>query len=1547
MLNERVVIEVTDNGSIQVVHDRIAALKEPIKAVVKEFGVFGPATKKAASAIDTITASVKRLQTAINTIDTSALNRIRAEIAKPIVTNHIIRSTVEQSGGAGSALPAAAIAGGLGGATLASQARAISQANQAAGVSAHSTYMKDAWSRARELAGGTKGSRAFLGQAMKETMSDLQAAKQVVETFTGSIRTLISALGSGKPDLHKLSVGIGELDKSLQTIPATVTNFSNALKSLKPEEIKNIAASITELVKALKSITLPEKIITQLDKLTTSAKNASAESDKFRGSLVKLSRSSKTTESELSKLHSTIGKFDSKGLANIKAPTIPANVSQNAIDLSRSLTAVNKSVKTLPTKLTDLANAMDKLEKAVLSQAAITRINTLASAIDKLGDKATNVAAKIKPIAAALHQLDSALLPGMIAHANSLGSAIGDIGNRSRAAANQVTGVTNSIAALRNASTGTINIQTSTSGGGASNPYPTGARTPSSRTGDPATGSIQAGLAGVGSAIGLQQLATLADTWSDINGLIAIATHNEEEATQTQTRLYEISQRTRMTLSDVVGLYAKVQRAQSTLQASNEEIFRFVEGIGQALVVQHVGTKAVRGALTQLGQLLGMQNVRAQEFKSIMEQTPVVIHTVASQYPGIEGSVAALQSMMSNKSQIITSRAFFHSFLAGMSELQEKMDKAAFTIGQSFTIVENSMIKFAGQMNELTGASDLFGKQMRVLSNNAEVLASSLAIIFAPAIIYAFTIAVSALFSVVAAHPVGALIIAVALLVNYLTAAAGQSRLFRTVLGTLYAIFKLISPVLSFLFNVLKNIVIVMASVGAVVLMITNPWIAFGLLIYEIANYFVNADAQGSIVMVTLRALGGVMLDLLTPVRWLAEGLGWLLGGLVGTAEAADTMSYDEKIAEYRRLVAAEELAAKSATTSSAAQVAAATQTTQAVTQTTQAVEKATAAQQNLTAAQASAATFMQQSNLMLDTRIASLQRGSEIAESEVAILKIKSGIDAQAANLSGQEIKDLRTKIALHQKLLSQYRAARLKVQMLEEVNAQLDRENEKIRLRNEGDKVGIELARIQNRFTEKKIQLNAEELAGIRAKIQANYDLSQQYKRMELDRAVASEFKTGMERAVMSKEQRAVESAMDAIKARYTSAGLELSAEQLAAIRSQVVALRQLEAAQEKQKKPVKAKKPDTTRADLDRAVAATFEREAMLIKLTSREREISNAVYAIEQKYRQKGITLTSQELAGIRAKVEAQKSLVDQKNKAELDAKVNAELARSAELLRMTSEERKISNSLRSIEQQYQSKGLTLSAAELASIRERIVANQQLGKELALAADRKKLDSEVAANFQRANELLRMNDEQRAVSNALYAIEQQYKHKGITLTKDEIAAIRAKIEANRELEQSQAQIKLVNEAVMNAMSSMITTFAATGKLDFASFASSVISDLQRIAIQIYILKPLLDSLNASTMGGSVGGYGSIFSGMMGFANGGSIIAGSGGGPDSHILVSRVSPGERIDFTPAGKQRNDGGQNITINITTPDVEGFKRSQSQVAAISARMLAQGRRNQ
>jgi phage-related minor tail protein len=69
-----------------------------------------------------------------------------------------------------------------------------------------------------------------------------------------------------------------------------------------------------------------------------------------------------------------------------------------------------------------------------------------------------------------------------------------------------------------------------------------------------------------------------------------------------------------------------------------------------------------------------------------------------------------------------------------------------------------------------------------------------------------------------------------------------------------------------------------------------------------------------------------------------------------------------------------------------------------------------------------------------------------------------------------------------------------------------------------------------------------------------------------------------------------------------------------------------------------------------------------------------------------------------------------------------------------------------------------------------------------------------------------------------------------------------------------------------------------------------------------------------------------------------SGGAGLAGEAG-PEAILPLARGADGQL-------GVKGGGGVNVTVNIATPDVEGFRQSQSQLAALLARAIERGQRN-
>jgi tape measure domain-containing protein len=276
----------------------------------------------------------------------------------------------------------------------------------------------------------------------------------------------------------------------------------------------------------------------------------------------------------------------------------------------------------------------------------------------------------------------------------------------------------------------------------------------------------------LGTALALDQLKRWSDAWSSASGLVNVATNSVEQHAAVMERLYDVSQKSRSSFTQIVDLYSAAARQGQELGASQNQVIKFTEGVSKALVIQHTTAEQASGALLQLGQMLGTGKVRAQEFNSVNQGLPVIMQTVAKNIDGAGGSVARLRGMMAQGA--LSSKQFFEAFLKGQPAMEDAFSKASATIGQGLTVINNAMIKYIGELNEASGFSNQFASAAQIIAKNIDLIASAVialgvavAVAFAPGAIAAFYTQVVKLFVLINTNPFIALASAVAALVTY------------------------------------------------------------------------------------------------------------------------------------------------------------------------------------------------------------------------------------------------------------------------------------------------------------------------------------------------------------------------------------------------------------------------------------------------------------------------------------------------------------------------------------------------------------------------------------------------------------------------------------------------------------------------------------------------------------------------------------------------------------------------------------------------------------
>ncbi|NKB51646.1 MAG: phage tail tape measure protein [Rhizobiaceae bacterium] len=180
-------------------------------------------------------------------------------------------------------------------------------------------------------------------------------------------------------------------------------------------------------------------------------------------------------------------------------------------------------------------------------------------------------------------------------------------------------------------------------------------------------------------------------------------------------------------------------------------------------------------------------------------------------------------------------------------------------------------------------------------------------------------------------------------------------------------------------------------------------------------------------------------------------------------------------------------------------------------------------------------------------------------------------------------------------------------------------------------------------------------------------------------------------------------------------------------------------------------------------------------------------------------------------------------------------------------------------------------------------------------------------------------------------------------------------REALEAQKQLE----QLKKTAETFGKEFTSTIQNSIANGK-SFQDTLKAIGLQLSNLALQA-ALKPLQNSVGAafgklfgdlvSTGGSSDGGNvtpmakGGVVASPTFFASSGGPGVMGEAGPEAVLPLARGSDG-RLGVKASSGAGSSAPVNVTFNISTPDVQGFRRSEAQISTMLARAVHRGRRH-
>lgn len=213
----------------------------------------------------------------------------------------------------------------------------------------------------------------------------------------------------------------------------------------------------------------------------------------------------------------------------------------------------------------------------------------------------------------------------------------------------------------------------------------------------------------------IQRLVNYADSYTELRNKMALVTDGISEQERAMANVLDISMRTAQSLEATSSVYQTFSQNAKQLGLNQAQVASLTETVSKAVAISGASTATASNALIQFSQSLLMGKLKAQEFNSLMTQTPAVIQAIAS---GLGLTTAQLKAMV-DKGEI-TAEKMIEGLEKAKKSVDELHQKTALTVSGAFTNLNTAMTKFVGEADQAYQVSSNLAKGIDYLAQNLD-----------------------------------------------------------------------------------------------------------------------------------------------------------------------------------------------------------------------------------------------------------------------------------------------------------------------------------------------------------------------------------------------------------------------------------------------------------------------------------------------------------------------------------------------------------------------------------------------------------------------------------------------------------------------------------------------------------------------------------------------------------------------------------------------------------------------------------------------------------
>ncbi|MDW1161173.1 tape measure protein, partial [Mannheimia haemolytica] len=213
-----------------------------------------------------------------------------------------------------------------------------------------------------------------------------------------------------------------------------------------------------------------------------------------------------------------------------------------------------------------------------------------------------------------------------------------------------------------------------------------------------------------------------AKAYTDIQNKMKLVSGSSAEAAKRLTDVFDIATKTSQSTEAVSGVYQTFAQNAQSLGLAQKDVAELTKTVSQAVAASGASSSAASNALTQFGQSLLMGKMKAQEFNSLITQTPTIIQAMAK---GLGMTMAEFKAAVDDGK--ISTVEMVKGLKNSSGYVDELAGKMGVTLDGAMTNLSTRFTKFVGDTDKAVGGSEALAKSINYIGENIDTLSPILA----------------------------------------------------------------------------------------------------------------------------------------------------------------------------------------------------------------------------------------------------------------------------------------------------------------------------------------------------------------------------------------------------------------------------------------------------------------------------------------------------------------------------------------------------------------------------------------------------------------------------------------------------------------------------------------------------------------------------------------------------------------------------------------------------------------------------------------------------